>query len=134
MKISVKKAKELLDGGFNKAKKILKDSQKLKDLLENAEKRLQEIPSVGDKLSSIPILLSMVYSYIHREYTDISAKTLIVIVSAIIYFVSPIDFIIDAVPILGLIDDVAVVSLCHNLILPDIEKYKEWRNNSIKSI
>jgi uncharacterized membrane protein YkvA (DUF1232 family) len=129
MKISVNKAKELLAGGFDKAKKILKDSQKMKNLLEDAEKRLQKIPNIGDKLSVIPTLISMIYSYLRREYINISPKTLIVIVSAILYFVSPIDFIIDAVPILGLIDDIAVVSFCYNLILPDIDKYKEWQNN-----
>ena len=44
----------------------------------------------------------------------------------IIYFVSPLDLIPDAIPVLGYIDDAAVLSLVMAAIRSDLEKFQEW--------
>ena len=128
MKIPVGLAKNLLVGCFDKAKVILNDSKKVKALLDAAEKRFKEVPYFGDKMADVSILLSMMYSYIRKEYTDISIKTLITIVAGLIYFVSPIDFILDKIPLIGFLDDAAVMKICYDNVKPDIEKYKMWKN------
>ena len=61
--------------------------------------------------------------YVKKEYTDIPTGTIIAILSALIYFVSPIDFILDSIPGIGYLDDVAVVAVCWNLVSSDIEEY-----------
>ncbi|EEA85918.1 YkvA family protein [Peptacetobacter hiranonis] len=61
--------------------------------------------------------------YVKKEYTDIPIGTIIAILSALIYFVSPIDFIPDSIPGIGYLDDVAVVAVCWNLVSSDIEEY-----------
>ena len=131
MKLSLKESKELLFGVFGKARDILKDSQKLKDLLENAKIRLQEVPHIGEKLSELPAIISMVYSYFKGEYKNLSKRTLIILVGAIFYFVMPLDFVSDAVPIFGLVDDAAVISFCYSMVSNDIKKYKGWQNSNI---
>ena len=47
-----------------------------------------------------------------------------------IYFVSPIDFILDSIPGIGYLDDVAVVAVCWNLVSSDIEEYTKWREEN----
>ena len=131
MKLSLKESKELLFGVFGKAKDILKNSQKLKDLLENAKIRLQEVPHIGEKLSELPVIISMVYSYFKGEYKNLSKRTLIIMVGAIFYFVMPVDFVTDAVPIIGFVDDAAVLSFCYSLVSNDINKYKDWQKNQL---
>ena len=131
MKLSLKESKELLFGVFGKAKDILKNSQKLKDLLENAKIRLQEVPHIGEKLSELPVIISMVYSYFKGEYKNLSKRTLIILVCAIFYFVMPLDFVSDAVPMFGLVDDAAVISFCYSMVSNDIKKYKDWQNSNI---
>lgn len=125
-KISIAKAKELLFGSFAKAKNVLKDPSKVNELLLNAEGRLKTIPHLGEKLADIPVLLSMLNDWIHKKY-KISMQTLIVMIGAILYFVLPVDFIPDAVPVLGFIDDAGVISICCQMISPDINKYKQWQ-------
>lgn len=61
--------------------------------------------------------------YVKKEYTDIPIGTIIAILSALIYFVSPIDFIPDSIPGIGYLDDVAVVAVCWNLVSSDIKEY-----------
>lgn len=50
-----------------------------------------------------------------------------VIVAALIYFLSPVDLIPDILPIVGLSDDVVVVALAYKQVKSDIEKYKVWK-------
>ena len=128
MKIPVGLAKNLLVGCFGKAKVILNDSKKVKALLDAAEKRFKEVPYFGDKMADLSLLLSMMYSYVRKEYTDISIKTLVTIVAGLIYFVSPIDFILDKIPLIGFLDDAAVMKICYDNVKPDIEKYKMWKD------
>lgn len=68
--------------------------------------------------------------YVKKEYTDIPIGTIIAILSALIYFVSPIDFIPDSIPGIGYLDDVAVVAVCWNLVSSDIEEYTKWREEN----
>lgn len=50
-----------------------------------------------------------------------------IIVSAISYLVSPIDLIPDIFPVIGLIDDMALISACIKLTKPELDKYLIWR-------
>ena len=36
------------------------------------------------------------------------------------------------IPVIGLVDDAAVVALCLKLVSLDVEKYKTWKENSSK--
>ena len=48
-------------------------------------------------------------------------------ISALIYFVSPVDIISDFLPVVGYLDDAAVVAACIKLVKSDIDDYKQWR-------
>jgi uncharacterized membrane protein YkvA (DUF1232 family) len=45
---------------------------------------------------------------------------------AVIYFVSPIDFIPDFIPVAGFIDDALVVSLALNQVKADLDAFMAW--------
>ena len=82
-------------------------------------------------------MYQLVESYIKREYTDIPLTSIISILAALIYVVSPIDLIPDFIPVAGYLDDVAVVTLVLSLgVGHDLEKYKSWqeklRENAIE--
>jgi len=61
---------------------------------------------------------------------DIPTGPIIAITSALIYFVSPIDIIPDSVPLLGYIDDAAVITVCWKLVESDVEEYIKWRKDN----
>ena len=50
-------------------------------------------------------------------------------VIAIIYAVSPIDILPDAIPIAGLIDDAAILKIVLDTIRNDLETYAAWKEN-----
>jgi uncharacterized membrane protein YkvA (DUF1232 family) len=126
-------AQRELEKGYDKAEKVLNDGDKLERLLQRLEKKLKLLPAVGDALSNIPIMVSLVRSYIKKEYTDIPIGSIIAIISAIAYFVSPVDLLPDSIPLIGLVDDVAVVAACLKLVGSDVAEYVKWRAENNKT-
>lgn len=95
---------------------------------------MKVIPLAGKKLSEVPIMASLVVNYVKKEYQDVPIGTIIAILSALIYFVSPIDIIPDSIPAIGYFDDAAVVAACWKLVESDIEEYEKWRAENINKI
>ena len=127
---SEQKAQKELERGYDEAKKILNDKDRLERLLQRLEKKLKVIPMVGDMLANVPVMVSLVRSYIKKEYTDIPIGTIIAIISAVVYIVSPVDIIPDFIPGMGYLDDAAVVVACLKLVGGDVEEYVKWRDES----
>ena len=125
-------ALEELEKGYDEAEKLLNDEDKMERFLQRLEKKLKTIPIAGSKLAVVPILASLIRNYTKKEYTDIPIGTIISIISALIYFVSPIDIIPDSIPVLGYFDDAAVVTACWKLVESDVEEYIKWRDENNK--
>ena len=119
-----------LEKGYKKAERLLHDEDKVERFLQRLEKKLKLIPFAGDMLSNVPILVSLVRNYIKKEYGDIPVGTIIAVLSALIYFVSPFDLFPDGIPLLGYFDDAAVMSVCYKLVKNDIDEYIEWREEN----
>ena len=131
---SPEKAKQLLDGGLSKAQDLLKDTSKVDDLLKQLEDKLEEIPNVGNVLSNVPLMISMVKGYITKEYTEVSPKVIVTMLSAFIYLVKKKDIIPDNIPVLGQLDDIAVVGLALTFVEPELKAFEAWRDNKDNNI
>ncbi|MFU2222313.1 YkvA family protein [Streptococcus pluranimalium] len=125
-------ALEELQSRYQKADALLRDDAKMEPFLEKLEKKLKWIPFVRQELKMIPILISMVRSYWKKDYTRVPRRTMLAIVSALIYFLSPIDVIPDWIPVLGQFDDALVVATCWKLVNKDVEDYRQWQKERKK--
>ena len=94
-------AQTTLESGYVQAEEMLKDQDKMERFLQRLEKKLKVIPLAGEKLADVPIMVSLIRSYVKKEYIDVPIGTIIAILSALIYFVSPIDIVPDSIPVLG---------------------------------
>lgn len=130
--LSFDKAKEVIDNGLGEAKKLLGDGGKMKELLSQAEEKIKTLPLVGEDITNIPVIISMIKSYITKEYTEVSVKVIASVVSALIYLIKRKDVIPDSIPVLGLVDDVAVITLVMKLNKPEIDAFKAWRETQKK--
>ncbi len=113
-----------------KAKKILNDKDKMDLFLERLEKKLSLIPIAGGMLSEIPVLISLVKAYVEKRYANVPIGTVIAIVGALLYFLSPIDLVPDLLPAIGLVDDAAVIALALKLVHDDVKEYQSWREKN----
>lgn len=128
--IDERTAQEELEKGYKPAEKILSDSDAVEKFLQRLEKKLKVIPLAGEKLANIPIMASLIRSFVKKEYKDIPIGSIIAITSALLYFLSPIDLVPDSIPFLGYIDDAAVISVCCKLVGSDVEEYVKWRKDN----
>lgn len=132
--IDEKRANKELNKGFKQAQEIVKDNDKMEKFLQDLERKLKVIPKLGDTLAMIPTLVSLVKNYYKKEYTKIPLGSIIAIISALLYFLSPIDAVPDALFGLGLIDDALVLSVCLKLVGEDVKDYQRWRKKNDKII
>lgn len=125
--INSKQAMDELQKGYQKADALLKDDVKMDSFLDKVEKRLKWIPFIRQELKLLPIFISMVRSYLKKDYTRVPKGTILAIISALIYFLSPIDLIPDWIPFLGQLDDALVVGACWKMVNKDIDDYRQWK-------
>ena len=128
MEISLEKAKGLLDRGIAEAQELIQDPSKVDDLLVQLEDKLRDVPALGETLSDLPLMVSMVKGYITREYSQVSPKVIAVLVGAFLYLVRKKDIIPDSIPVVGIVDDLAVVGLALNLCKPELDAFKAFRD------
>ena len=101
------------------------DPTRLRKLVEDAVGKINTIPR-GPFGETWPYLLAMVRAirdYQRGEYRDIAAPKLLIIIAAIIYFVSPFDVIPDWIPVLGHIDDAFVITLALKSVRSDLDTF-----------
>jgi uncharacterized membrane protein YkvA (DUF1232 family) len=65
-------------------------------------------------------------AYIRGDYRDIPWGSIVLVIVAIIYFVSPIDLIPDIIPVIGLTDDAAVIAFVIAQIKADLDNFLAW--------
>jgi len=122
-------AEELLNNGMSKAQELISNPDAIDDLLQQLENTLQDIPVAGSVLAEVPLMVSMVKGYVQKTYTEVSPKVILTMVSAFIYLVKKQDLISDKIPIVGKLDDIAVLTLALKFVQPELEAFRTWRDS-----
>ena len=74
----------------------------------------------------IKTMCEMVKAWAKKEYKGAPVKTIGMIILTLVYVFSPIDFIPDCIPGVGLIDDTTMVGLCLAAARSDINDFRVW--------
>ncbi|HFI0353641.1 TPA: YkvA family protein [Streptococcus suis] len=115
-----------------RAEALLSDQGKLELFLQNIEKKLARLPFGGDKFSAIPGMISMVRSYVKRDYTVLPKGAILATIGALIYFFSPLDALPDFLFGPGLLDDAFVLNACLKLVKSDVDDFRNWQASQWK--
>ena len=123
-------ARGVLENGKQKAESIIGDPSQIDALLGQLQDKLKDLPGEAAKqFANVPLMASMVKSYVSKEYTEVSPKVVIALVSAFLYLVKSKDLIPDYIPVIGLADDLAVVAIALAICQPELEAYSQWRDS-----
>jgi len=125
--ISTDKIREALEGLKDKATRLLDDDEKVEGFLGRLEEKLRQVPKAGEILGDVPLMIAMVRSYIRKQYNDVPRHTIIAVTAALLYVFLPVDLIPDAIPVVGLLDDAAVIAFVVSSIHDDLAAYKRWQ-------
>jgi uncharacterized membrane protein YkvA (DUF1232 family) len=72
------------------------------------------------------LLFSMLLDSFKGKY-PLPKKTALVLTCAFLYLLSPVDIAPDILPLIGFVDDVAVLAFAFSLIKDDLENYRVWK-------
>ena len=134
MNISFDKAKDILGGFTAQAQDMLKDGSKVEAALQALEEKMKEIPTIGEGLSRLPLMISMIRAYITKEYTDVSPKVVASMLCAVLYLVKGKDLIRDDIPVVGMLDDIAVAGAAFMLSEKELDAYAAWREEKTAAV
>jgi uncharacterized membrane protein YkvA (DUF1232 family) len=113
-----------------KAKEYANDKEKSKKLVDEAFKKANREKGkkgpIDDIWEKVQLLFSLIKDWASGDYKDVPTGSVVLILIGILYFVSPLDFIPDFIPIAGFVDDGAVLLLVFKQLNSDLEKYKDW--------
>ncbi len=130
--------KELENKHFQKAQKkafgIARDKNRLKMLLTNSTWKIKQLKL--DKLSfskltdRVKIIIRMIKAYVNGTYKTLPWKSLMLLVAALFYFVTPLDLIPDFIPVTGMIDDFTVILWVFRGLRKEIDAFTVWESTS----
>lgn len=130
----IKKMNKELNKSKNKAEKLLTDKDKTKKTINDAfSKAAKNEGPISRVFEDLKLLVSLVKDYLSGEYKEIHYGSIVAIVGGLIYFLAPLDFITDFIPIAGLTDDVFILGLVIKQVSGDLKKYAQWKS-TIKKI
>ena len=75
------------------------------------------------------LLIPLIRDYFKGTYRDVSVKSIVIFLIALVYIISPIDLIPDYIIGFGQIDDAVILGSSLYFLEKDLSKYKEWRNS-----
>jgi uncharacterized membrane protein YkvA (DUF1232 family) len=71
-------------------------------------------------------MLRLIRAYYRNDYRAVPETSLVVIIAAIIYVVSPLDVIPDAIPAIGFLDDATILALALQRTRKDLDDFMIW--------
>jgi len=104
------------------------ESKDMAKRLIQLEEKLKTVPVAGTVLADVPLMIAMIKAWIKKEYTVVSTKVIISLVGAALYIVNRNDLIPDSWPLIGMIDDLAVLGLALKISEPELKAFSAWRD------
>ena len=116
-----------------RAEEYLHDPDKSRRLYEEAVKKAnqgQDSQSVQtEPWARTKACFRLLKALAKREYPVVPWGSILLFAGAILYFISPIDLIVDWLPLAGYLDDVVVMVFLIRQIKHDIDTFIAWEEN-----
>ena len=77
-------------------------------------------------LERLGLMVAMIKDYFNGRYRRLPFNTLVALIAALIYFVSPVDAIPDVIPGIGFLDDAGVIAIVFMNFNKDITADENW--------
>lgn len=120
---------EFKEKWMSKAQEYIKTPEKIKNIIPQIQDYLSK-KGLSEVKENILLLIDYMSDIVNGNYKDYSVKSLLFVVAAMIYLVSPIDVIPDFIIGIGLTDDVAVIFFVLREVSLELDKYNKWKLNN----
>jgi uncharacterized membrane protein YkvA (DUF1232 family) len=115
-----------LEQAKEKAEEFIHSKERVAELLsQSIHKAKQNYEFLLAPWESLQILLRMVRAWLGGAYSP-PVLTVVGGIAALAYFIDPFDLIPDAVPVLGYLDDTAVITTVVRINLTAVSQFRNW--------
>jgi uncharacterized membrane protein YkvA (DUF1232 family) len=121
---------EDLNETFFERNKVKFKSRHFDRIIEKAraiEDKVKKIPALHRVWLDILLCLELIRDYRSGTYRDIAPWALAAVAFGLLYLVNPVELIPDVIPMIGYLDDIAVMAVVLKLVKAELEKYAAWR-------
>ena len=112
------------------AEGYIRQPTRLKSLLTDAYKKASQKNDVGtlahEAWETLQTMFRLIKASMSGEYKGVPTTTVAAAVAVLVYFLSPIDLIPDFIPVIGLLDDVALVAWFSMTLKGEMDRFHEW--------
>ena len=108
-----------------------KDLEKVINKSEEIKKKFSAKGPLARFIEDGQLLIAIVKDYWSGEYRQVPYGSIASIVFTLIYVLNPFDLVPDMLPLIGQLDDVAVMGACLILVEQDLHKYKDWKQGQV---
>ena len=115
----LQRATRLLGKPFLIAKSLRDVAQKL-DAQDSRKGPIQQMVDVGR------LLVRLVAAYANGSYRQIATTTIVSGLAVLLYVLLPVDVVPDFIPVLGFIDDAALIAWFMDKFRVELEHFKAW--------
>ena len=75
--------------------------------------------------------LRLVRAWSRRDYRGVTRGSIVLVVAGLLYLLSPIDAIVDAIPVLGFLDDALVLGWVFRQVRWELDAFREWESRQL---
>jgi len=75
--------------------------------------------------------LRLARAWSRRDYRGLTRGSIVLVVAGLLYLVSPIDAIIDAIPVVGFLDDALVLGWVFRQVRWELDAFREWESRQL---
>jgi uncharacterized membrane protein YkvA (DUF1232 family) len=108
-----------------------KDVEKVINKSEEIQRKFSARGPLARFIEDGRLLIAIVRDYWSRAYRQVPYGVIASIVFTLIYVLNPFDLMPDMLPVIGQLDDVAVMGACLIMVEQDLQKYKAWKEGQV---
>jgi uncharacterized membrane protein YkvA (DUF1232 family) len=109
------------------AEDLIADARRLSGVLDAGVKKMNtHSTALASIFADLQLIFRLVRAWAKGEYPDISKRSLVILIGALVYFLMPFDAIPDFIPGIGYLDDAAVIAMALTAVKAEIEKFRAW--------
>ena len=123
---------EVLNVLSGAASRVLQRRFRVFLLVRRAYERMTAHSSVLSAVwQDLRTMMRLLLRWVDRSYRQVSWTPLLLITGALLYFVTPIDLIPDALGAIGFVDDVTVITTVVQRLRGELDRFRAWEKRAL---
>lgn len=86
--------------------------------------------ALGAVWDDLQTSLRLLVAWVKRSYREISVGSVVVLVTALVYFVTPLDVVPDTLGAIGFVDDITVITTAVETVRNELDQFRAWEDET----